>query len=291
MSESQRTEQETGFQSIDRSVKALAQRLPAGFFRLIGLEYDPARVHAEEVSINLPEHRADGVFVIEEGEKRWALHLEYQFQPDGRVLPGWFLKNAALTAQLGVPVLLVAIYLRKGERTRFPDAYHARAGTLRNSFQFATVRLWDHAQEIRSGALAELAPLLAMAEEQPDEETLRRERELILGLDVSEAVRADLLSIAITIGSRFFGRDFLLQFFRKELSMLKEASFIEEWVMEGEERGQLRATRDLTLNLLRARFGELPQSVVSRIEEADITFCRDLCVRLLTAQSLEELGL
>jgi hypothetical protein len=77
--------------------------------------------------------------------------------------------------------------------------------------------------------------------------------------------------------------------------MLKEASFIEEWVLEGEERGeergQLRATRDLTLNLLHARFGELPQSVVSRIEEADIAFCRDLCVRLLTAQSLEELGL
>ena len=119
MSEFQGNEQEAGFQSIDRSVKALAQRLPAGFFRLIGLEYHPARVRAEEVSVNLPEHRADGVFLVEEGERRWALHLEYQLQPDGRVLPGWFLKNAALTAQLGVPVLLVAIYLRRGDAPAF----------------------------------------------------------------------------------------------------------------------------------------------------------------------------
>lgn len=290
MSELQETE-EAGFQSIDRSVKALAQRLPAGFFRLIGLEYDPARVRTEEVSVNLPEHRADGVFLIEEGDRRWALHLEYQLQPDRRVLPGWFLKNAALTAQLGVPVLLVAIFLRKGERTRFPGAYHASAGTLSNSFQFETVRLWEHAEEIRQGMLPELSPLLTLAEEEPDEETLRRELELIRALDVPEPVRADLISIAITVGSRFFGRDLLLRIFQEELQMLKEASFIEEWVLEGEARGALQATRSATLEILRAKFGDLPPSVVGNVEAADAARCREIMGHIFTAQSLEELGL
>ena len=40
-------------------------------------------------------------FDMEDPEPR-AIHLEYQLQPDTRVLRGWFLKNAALTAQLQV---------------------------------------------------------------------------------------------------------------------------------------------------------------------------------------------
>ena len=73
--------------------------------------------------------------------------------------------------------------------------------------------------------------------------------------------------------------------------MLKETSFIEEWVLQGEARGALRATRSVTLEILRAKFGELPPSVVGKVEEADADRCREIMGHIFTAQSLEELGL
>ncbi|HTE21192.1 MAG TPA: hypothetical protein VK689_22735 [Armatimonadota bacterium] len=173
---------------IDRSLKALVRRVTPVFFRLVGVEVDPRVVRLSNISVNLPEFRADQVFVVgEEGDPgRWAMHLEYQLQPDARVVRGWFLKNAALTAALDMPVLLTVIYLTRGRRRTFPKAYTASAGKLRTEFCFDTGCLWKHAEQIRSGELRELAPLLVLCEDKPTEQTLLEERELIRSLDVPE---------------------------------------------------------------------------------------------------------
>jgi len=71
------------------------------------------------------------------------------------------------------------------------------------------------------------------------------------------------------------------------MEMLKEASFIEEWIQEGEARG----ARQMLLRLLRKRFGELPATAVARLEAADLAACEALAERVLEANSLEELGL
>src|SRR5438034_11694565 len=86
---------------IDRSVKVLIRRVPPAFFRLLGLVVDPGAIRPGDVSVNLPEFRADQLFIVgaEDDPARWALHLEYQLQPDARVIRGWFLQGAALTAQ------------------------------------------------------------------------------------------------------------------------------------------------------------------------------------------------
>jgi Domain of unknown function (DUF4351) len=95
----------------------------------------------------------------------------------------------------------------------------------------------------------------------------------------------------------------LERLFREEMQMLKEASFIEEWVREGIERGTQRAiqeglqageargARQLLLRQLRKRFGELPPEVVARVESADRSWCEEMGERLLDATSLDELGL
>ncbi len=76
--------------------------------------------------------------------------------------------------------------------------------------------------------------------------------------------------------------------------MLKEASFIEEWLQEREAQGVARggaeAARSFLLRQLRKRFGELPNGVVERIEAADREWCEAMGERLIEATSLEELG-
>ncbi len=73
--------------------------------------------------------------------------------------------------------------------------------------------------------------------------------------------------------------------------MLKEANLIEEWMEESAARARAAEARELLLELLRARFGELPPSVIAQVENAEPEWCREMAVRLLKANSLDELGL
>jgi predicted transposase YdaD len=299
--------------ALDRSLKTLIRRAPGAFFRLAGITPDPRVVRPGDVSVNVAEFRADQVFIVgEEGDpKRWALHLEYQLQPDARVMPGWFFKNAALTVQLKLPVVLVVVYLGRGRRTSFPETYQARGGGLENEYRFHSIRLWEHAERIRSGEVAELAPLLVLCEEKPSEATVLQERELLLGLDVPPDVRADLLAVAIGVGARYFSRDLLRAVFREELQMLRGSNLLDELVEqwgeerlkqrveqqvqgvreEGREEGRLAGLREAVLRQLGKRFGELPTSATARIQTGDAEWCGAMLDRIPDAKALADLGL
>jgi hypothetical protein len=278
---------------IDRSVKALIRAVPEALFRLAGIPADRGAVRFEDIALNLPELRADHVLLhgVENDPARWALHVEYQLQPDPSVMPGWLVKAGALARQLGVPVILLVVYLERGGYATFPSAFAVEAGGLKNEFSFPTVRLWEHADRIRGGDREELAPLLTLCEDIPTEQTLREEREIIMGLDTTPEVRAELLAVALTVGLRYFRRELLERIFREELEMLKEASFIQEWIEQAAGEAEARRARAMLQRLLNQRFGELPQAVVRQIEQQDADWCEALVVRAITAPSLEELGL
>jgi predicted transposase YdaD len=276
---------------IDRSVKALIRAVPGAFFRLAGVQAREYRF--EDVTLNLPEFRADHVLIVGlEGDPvSRAIHLEYQFQPDRSVLPNWLLKRAALAVRLGVPVVLVVIYLTKGKYQRFPRSVTDEVGTLRNEFRFHTIRLWEHVERIRGGDLPELAPLLVLCEDEPTERTLQEERRLILGLEVTPVVRAELLAVALTAGLRYFGRDLLETVFREELQMLKQASIIQDWLdealKEGEARGEAKRAQEILIELLRRRFGEIPPDLLARIEREGPEWCQESVLRAAETGSLE----
>ncbi len=69
---------------------------------------------------------------------------------------------------------------------------------------------------------------------------------------------------------------------------MRQSGFITDWIEEGIQQGK----RLFLIQLLATKFGELPQSVKEQIngmtadEELD-----QLGIRLLTANSLEEMGL
>jgi len=199
---------------VDRSVKGLIRSVPQAFLRLLREGALPQQVTFTNVAVNLPEHSADGVLLVgRPGEKpSHGFHFEAQLYPDHRVMAGWMLKNAAFNVQLGINVPLIVLYLRRGRYRSFPDCHVVPGGGLTNTHSFPTIRLWEHAERIRAGELPELAPLLVLCEEQPTEETLLTERELIRKAPVTDSVRADLTALAFTVGTRYFSR--LLNIFR-----------------------------------------------------------------------------
>jgi predicted transposase YdaD len=273
-------------------LKALVRRVPTAFLRLAGIDVEPGAIRTDDVTINLPEFRADQVLLVgqQDDPARWALHVEFQLRPDQRVLRSWFLKNAALTAQLRVTVPLLAIYLSRGRYRTFPSRYEVNVGSLRTVFDFDVLLLWEHADRIRNGELPELAPLLVLCEDSPTEETLREERALILGLQAPRAVKAELLAVSVTVGARYFAREVVLRHFQEELQILKEARFIEEWIEEAVEKGRAVESREMLLKLMRAKFANLPETVVARVNGESPEWCEEIAVRLLRAASLNELG-
>ncbi len=143
------------------------------------------------------------------------------------------------------------------------------------------------------------APLLVLCEDNPRDETLQLERELILRAAVPEPVRSELLAVALTVGARYFSRDLLYEFFRKELEMVKGSGIVEEWVNEAAERAAAKAAegartaeaRDMLLMVLRQKFGVLSPRAVSVVQAADQQSCHRMLSRVVAGETLQELGL
>lgn len=273
---------------------------------------DPVRVRFENVALNLPERQADDLLLIEtpNPRDRWALLLEHQTRPEPKKLKDWLFKANAAGQVLGCPVILAVVYLERGRYATFPDRYEIQRGGLRNSHEFETVRLWDHADRIANGDLPELAPLLLLASPEKTVAVLQQERRLILDLPIGPEQRRDFLAVATMVGTRYFDTGTLARIFREEMSMLKEAGFIQEWIIEGlekghaqglaegrakgreegREEGEATASRRALVEVLETRFGPLRSDIQVRIEALNAKQCLRLLSRALRADSLSELG-
>jgi predicted transposase YdaD len=157
------------------------------------------------------------------------------------------------------------------------------------------VRLWEYRESIESGALPELAPLLLLCEPSPTEETVRREVELIRASGLPEEAKADLLALALRIATREFSRDILRAIFREDITRMEQTGIIEDWIAEGEARGEARGREDearrFAANVLTNRFRTLPAAIAARIEAEDAAWCEQIVDCALEAESLSELNL
>lgn len=267
----------------DRILKILARHYPEGFIRLAlpGIRLQLTGT-VENVELAVPSQWVDFVhrFETAPGEE-FIFHLEFQTRYEPDFPRRMFVYSALLTVQFDLPVVSMALFLTP-RLAGIPEAYEVRVGeVMTNRFTYIPVRLWEYRDEIEAGKWPELAPLLVMLVDKPDEKVLERERELILR-EEDEKKRADLLACAITIGSRYFPRDFLLRYFREEVEMMREATIIDEWLEEkhregfekgiikgreeGLKQGLQQGLRKAIIRLLISRF-ELPYLVGEAIEE------------------------
>ncbi len=122
-------------------------------------------------------------------------------------------------------------------------------------------------------------------------ETLWEEREIIRGLDVDDRQRSELFALSIMVGRKYFTEDILQAVFGEEIPMIKELSFIDEWITEGKAEGKAEGERQMVLRLLNKKFGNIPPAAVERINTADPAWCERMFDRAVDATSLAELDL
>ena len=202
---------------IDISLKALIRRQPNALLRLVGMEVDLGLLRIEDANINNPELHADNVLILDAPEipEPFAIYLEYQLQPKPDLLATWFTKCGGLTKQLGLPVLLLVVYVTKGNYATFPGRYLVTRGPLTTNFDFTVIKLWEHASQIASGMFPELAPLLVLCEDTPTEATVAREVALIRQSQLPVEVQSELLAIALSIATRSFRERYWKPYFER----------------------------------------------------------------------------
>jgi len=205
--------------------------------------------------------------------------------------------NALLTASNNKPVISKVIYLERRNYRDLPHEYVVNYQDKReNVFTYEAIKLWDYTEAISSGELRELAPLLILLTEKKEEEVLAKTRELILSGE-DEKWRADALSVAVTVAGRYFSKEFLLHFFREEVSMLRQASIVQDWINEGiemgirkgMEKGEIKTLREAILDVLGERFGLVKKGISQRVRAIDDpALLRSLHKRSIKVSSLEE---
>jgi hypothetical protein len=199
-----------------------------------------------------------------------------------------------------MPVVLLALYLQRGDRVTFPGRYQAQVGGLTMDVAFPVIRLWEHAGRIRSGELPELAPLLVLCDETPTVATVREEVALIHASRLPVATQAELLGLALLVATRQFARELLRPVFEEDWSMIKGLEIlddlyqatgkIDEWLAEGEAKGEMNGSRVTLLRLGRKRFGEPEADVLHALEAiSSAETLQQMAVRVLEVESWQEL--
>ena len=302
------------FGIIDSAMKRLFRECPTIATRLAGLNVAAEDIQVEDPNLNLPELRADHVFILPEGVEGGpcALYLEYQLQPKAALLPSWAVKWAGLWRQLEMPVVLLALYLQKGDYATFPSQMEAQAGALRTTLNFTAIRLWEQTERIRSGELTELAPLLLLTEKTPTEATVREEVTLIRGAGFAPKIKAELLGIALLVAMRQFARSLLEEIFAEDLQTMEDLGIVGDWMKKWEQKGltegraqgvaqgvaegmaqgmaqgEAIGARRTALFVMKKRFGSLPPALVERVEQADAEWCNTLLERALQSAAVAE---
>jgi len=296
-------------QELDRVIKMLASKYPSAFMQILfGQQSKVNLKRIEDTAINIPERRSDKVYRVYEHNREAIINFEFMIEPDRRRLKEFHCKSGMLTASFDCEVLTVIMYLDIGRYRTFPDSYNPGIAGISNRNQFEVRLLWDFKEQIESGELKELIPLLVLCEEKPAISVLEKEMELINQIH-DQKERSDMLALAMMVAFRKYREEIVRTFFREERELMKESDFIQEFINEGREEGWKEGREDgwkegredgwkegridgqLTLikRLIEKKFNRMPEDITEDIELLNYEQLEELASALMDMTQSSEL--
>jgi hypothetical protein len=270
------TDEESANNVVDISIKRIVRDNPAAFLELAGFQVEPALVRFEDTAIQQRERRADHTCIITDvnGKPRGIIYLEYQTVPDPTLIEDWIWKWIGLVKRFSVPVVILIVYVHKGNYATFHNQYTAKLDSLETTVRFDTFRLWDRTNEIRSGKYPDFIPLLALCAEHPTEATVREQVALIRSLELTEERKNELISLSFVLASRDIARNILLTLIEETFAMKTLPPIVEdmfgEVLREREQRqtsdAKLTEAGDILLLLYTKRLGTPSPEVIERLQ-------------------------
>jgi predicted transposase YdaD len=244
---------------------------------------------------------ADVVARIEtrDGEPELVLvHVEVQAEPKSDFPRRMFDYYALLRLHYGLPVFPIALYLRRGPRSKVAEYREALFGQELLLFRYHSVALARLPAEEYVGASPLGAALSALMsrEETRDRARLRLSMlEQVVGSGLDEALKYLLVNVIETY-FELSGED--AEEYRRIVSGKEyravqevELTWADKLMEKGREAGVIEGKRKTLLRQLTAKFGALPDETKAKVESMSSAELDSVLDRVLTAATLDELEL
>ena len=160
--------------------------------------------------------------------------------------------------------------------------------------------LWEYELQIREGKLRELAPLLILFSKRADRQVIDEEKQLISQIK-NKQEQADLLALSAMVAYRKFKDILIKELFYKEYNMLKQSSFVQEWIKEGKKEGKIEGKKEgkkegfregrieLLLAQLKRILGRVNSDLEERVNRLNDKEIEKLSLDLLGIKQLSDL--
>ncbi len=302
----------------DQLFKTILESLLQDFLELFfpeaaaQLDFETLRFIGKEVFANVPSgevRQADVVARLEtrDGEPEIVLvHVEVQTESKSDFPRRMFEYYALLRLHYRLPVFPIALYLRGGPHSKVFEYREALFGQELLLFRYHSLALARLPAEEYVGASPLGAALSALMsrEETRDRARLRLSIfERVVGSELDEALKY----LLVTVIESFFklsGEDaarYRRLVSRKEYRAVQEMELTwadklmekgrKKGQKEGQKAGVIKGKRETLLRQLAAKFGELPQEIAAKAKGMSAAELDSVLDRLLTATSLNDLGL
>ena len=246
---------------------------------------------------------ADGLFLVEEQAHEFLLHLE--FQSNAHPHMGERLHEYNLIASREhdyLPVYSCVIYLRKGiNKVPSPSLRKLPMGQEISRFYFGAIELADLPAEqfFQTGPLG-LLPLVPLMEGGTKQEAVDT---MISRL--ASAQEQQLLTISYLLGGLAFEGEEAQRWFKERFDMFEEMiqdtyayrkviekgiqQGVQQGIQQGVELGEIRALRQVVLDVVAQRFPEMERSAKKLVETLrTASTLHRLIIKLSKAQTPQE---
>lgn len=280
---------------FDATTRHLIETNPRAWLKYVGITCEsPATVIDSDLSTVTAE--ADKVIRVED-KMPWLVHLEMQANYDATLGLRMARYNILLEMRHNLPVLSVAILLRRLAdgptmtglwQRKLPD------GFCSHDFRYRVIRAWEQkADEMLAGDLAilPLAPLADDAENRLREILAKVGKRFDAERELAE--RQALWNCTWGLAGLRYSEE-LIMTLSQEQSIMEESSYYQGILKKGEAKGEakgaFKSAHNVLLRLGSKRFGEPSPSVLAAIDQInDAAILEDLALRALEVNSWQEL--
>ena len=234
--------------------------------------------------LSLEPIRADSL-ILEQSEDL-VLHLEFQTEPDEKM--GFRMLDYRVRVYRRFPLKTmhqVVIYLKP---TKSAWVYQDSFQLGETLHRYRVIRLWEQSSEVflKSRGLLPLAILTKC------EEPTIRLREVSKGLNTIEnpGVRANLMAATAVFAGLVMEPEMIKTILRSDI--MKESAFYQDILQEGHQKDRQEGRQEgevaLLMRLLVKRFGNVSESIESRLTQATIADLELWGDRILEAKTLTD---
>ncbi len=298
----------------DQLFKTILERQLQAFLELFfpeeaaRLDFQTLRFIDKEVFANVPlgeVRRADVVAELQtrDGQPELVLvHIEVQATPESDFARRMFEYYAVLRLHYRLPIFPIVVYLRRGSSSRMEEYQESLFGQNLLTFRYHSLALARLEAEEYVGTSPLGVALSAMMSREAIRNRVRLRLSMLERVVASELDEA-LKHLLVNVIETFFeltgeeAEEYRRIVSGKEYRAVQEVELtwadklMEKGREEGREEGVVEGSRRMLLRLLTAKFGELPQESKARIEALSAADLDSLLDRVLTAGTLNELGL